>query len=153
MSIAAKSRIVVAGLAALTIWPLAHVVICARWDASPWKLAGWGMYATPRPRTIGMEVYGRGGGSGVFEQLTAPTPALRDEAATFLERWRWLGGLAEPDAFARLVLETRPDWSRLRIELYRSHLDAATGMVMLRRDDRYYERAAGGGAARVATGF
>jgi hypothetical protein len=54
---------------------------------------------------------------------------------------------------ARLVFETRPDWSRLRVELYRSHLDAATGMVTLRRDDRYYQRAAGGGAARAGAGF
>ena len=148
MSITAKTRIVVAGLAALTLWPPVQVAICARWDASPWKLAGWGMYATPRPRTIGMEVYG-GDGGGALEQLTAPAPALRVEAAAFLERWRWLGGLAHPDAFARLVLEARPHWSRLRIELYRSHLDVATGMVGLRRDDRYYERAAGGGAVRV----
>ena len=153
MSITAKTKIVVAGLTALTIWPLAHVAICARWDASPWKLAGWGMYATPRPRTIGMEVYGRGTGGDAFEQLTAPTPPLRAEATAFLERWRWLGGLAHPDAFARLIFEARPDWNRLRIELYRSHLDAATGMVSLRRDDRYYERTSAGGVARVAAGF
>jgi hypothetical protein len=153
LSIAAKTKMVVAGLAALTLWPLVHLAICARWDASPWKLAGWGMYATPRPRTLGMEVYGGSPGGGAFVQLTAPTPPLRVEGAAFLERWRWLGGLAHPDAFARLVFETRPDWSRLRIELYRSHLDAATGMVSLRRDDRYYERAAGDGAARVAVGF
>ena len=150
MSITAKTRIVVAGLTALAIWPLVHVAICARWDASPWKLAGWGMYATPRPRTIGMEAYGSGSAGAALEQLTTPTPALRTEGAAFLERWRWLGELAEPDAFAQLVFETHPEWSRLRIELYRSHLDAATGMVSLRRDDRYYERSADGGAARVA---
>src|SRR5262249_39698209 len=48
LSIAAKTKMVVAGLAALTLWPLMQLAICARWDASPWKLAGWGMYATPR---------------------------------------------------------------------------------------------------------
>lgn len=150
MSLGAKTRIVVAGLAALTVWPLAHVAICARWDASPWKMAGWGMYATPRPRTIGMEVYGQAADGG-FQQLTAPSPALRAEAGAFLERWRWLGGLAHPDAFAREVLTAQPAWTRLRIELYQSHLDPGTGMVGLRRDDRHYAHAPGGAAVRVAT--
>jgi len=149
LSLGAKTRIVVAGLAALTVWPLAHVAICARWDASPWKMAGWGMYATPRPRSIGMEVFGRTG-DGTFEHLTAPSPALRADAAAFLERWRWLGGLAHPDAFARHVLAASPAWTRLRIELYHSHLDPGTGMVGLRRDDRYYERAPGGAIVRTA---
>lgn len=149
MSLGAKTRLVVAALALLTAWPPVHVAICARWDASPWKMAGWGMYATPRPRTIGMEVFGRAA-DGTFQQLTSPSPALRAEATAFLERWRWLGGLAHPDAFARLVLGARPAWTQLRIELYRSHLDPATGMVELRRDDRFYECTPGGAVVRAA---
>jgi hypothetical protein len=150
LSARVKARVVVAGLAVLTAWPLVHVAICAYFDASPWKMAGWGMYATPRPRTIGMEVYGRIG-DGAFEQLTAPSPALRVEAAAFLERWRWLGGLAHPDTFSRQVFTAWPAWTRLRIELYQSHLDPETGMAGLRRDDRYYERAPGGAVVRVTS--
>ena len=112
---------------------------------SPWKLAGWGMYATPRPRIA------RHGGLRPdvrrrrrFEQLTAPSPALQSEGAAFLERWRWLGRLARLDGFAAAVFAEHPAWTELRIELYRSHLDAGTGMVGLRRDDRYYRRTGGG---------
>ena len=149
MTAATKTRVVVAGLAALTAWPFVHIALCARWDVSPWKLAGWGMYATPRPRTIGMEVHGGAAAGAPFEQLTAPTPALQAEGAVFLERWRWLGRLAAPDRFAALVLAAHPAWNELRLELYRSHLDPDTGMVGLRRDDRYYRRAASG-AVRAA---
>ena len=143
MTIERKTRLVVAGLAALTLWPLVHVALCVGWDVSPWKLAGWGMYATPRPRTIGMEVYGRGADDAAFEQLVAPAAALQSEGAAFLERWRWLGGLAAPDWFAALVFSAQPSWNELRIELYRSHLDPATGMVELRRADRHYRRSDG----------
>jgi hypothetical protein len=147
LTIAWKTRLVVVGMTALTAWPFVHLALCARWDVSPWKLAGWGMYATPRPRTIGMEVHGRGDPGAPFEQLTAPTAALQAEGAAFLERWRWLGHLATADRFATLVLAAHPEWNELRLELYRSHLDPATGMVGLRRDDRSYRRAASGAVA------
>jgi hypothetical protein len=135
-----KTRLVVAGLAALTAWPAVHLALCFRYDVSPWKLAGWGMYATPRPRTIGMEVYGRTAGDATFAQLGAPSAALQAEGAVFLERWRWLGRLASPDRLATLVFAAHPAWDELRIEVYRSHLDPRTGMVGLKRDDRHYRR-------------
>jgi hypothetical protein len=144
LTIERKTRLVVAGLALLTLWPVVHVGLCARYDVSPWKLAGWGMYATPRPRTIGMEVHGRTAGDAAFVQLNGPSPALQAEGAAFLERWRWLGRLARLDGFAAAVFTERPTWNELRIEVYRSHLDAATGMVGLRREDRYYRRTDGG---------
>jgi hypothetical protein len=135
-------RALVGGLlVALTAWPAVHVWLCRRYDVSPWKLAGWGMYSTPRPRTLGMEVWGAATGAGPYEQLRVPTPALQAEGAAFLERWRWLGRLARPDRFADAVLAAHPGWNRLRVEVYRSHLDPRTGMVALRRDDRHYERA------------
>jgi hypothetical protein len=129
-----------------------HVWLCQRYDVSPWKLAGWGMYSAPRPRTLGMEVWGRDAATGSDEQLRLPTPALTAEGAAFLERWRWLGRLARPDRFATAVLAARPGWSHLRIEAYRSHLDPRTGMVDLRRDDRYYERAPDGARSIDAPG-
>lgn len=148
MTIERKTRLVVVGLTVLTLWPLVHVALCVRYDVSPWKLAGWGMYATPRPRTIGMEVHGRAPGETTFTQLGGPSPALQAEGASFLERWRWLGRLAPLDGFAAAVFAERPTWTELRIELYRSHLDAATGMVGLRRDDRHY-RSTGDGAVET----
>ena len=144
MTVARKTGLVVVGLGVLTLWPLVHMVLCARYDVSPWKLAGWGMYATPRPRTIGMEVHGRAPGDAIFTQLSGPSPALLAAGATFLERWRWLGRLARLDDFAAAVFAEHPAWTELRIEVYRSHLDAGTGMVGLRRDDRYYRRDGGG---------
>jgi len=49
------------------------------------------------------------------------------------------------------VFTAWPAWTRLRIELYQSHLDPETGMAGLRRDDRYYERAPGGAVVRVTS--
>jgi hypothetical protein len=144
LTIARKTRLLVAGVGLVTLWPLVHLGLCARYDVSPWKLAGWGMYATPRPRTLGMEVHGRPGDAAPFAQLTAPAPALQRAGADFLERWRGLGRLARRDGVAAAVFAAQPAWTELRIEVYRSHLDAGTGMVGLRRDDRHYRRTGGG---------
>jgi len=67
-----KSRIVHLGLALVAVWPLVHMTLVRRFDVSPWKLAGWGMYATPRFDLLGMEIYGHVAATGsvrVTEQM------------------------------------------------------------------------------------
>jgi hypothetical protein len=129
MRLAAKTRVVHAVLVLAALWPLAQMALALRWDVSAWKLAGWGMYATPRFGLLGMEVYGRPAGGGDEVQLLAPSPALRDEATAFLERYRWLRGLAPRGRFVAAVFAEHPDWNRVRIAVSRPAMDARTGMV------------------------
>jgi hypothetical protein len=125
------ARIVYAGLAMFTLWPAVHIGLVERYDLSPWKLAGWGMYSAPRFDLAGMEVYGRASESEEFEKLTAPAPELRDEATRFLERYRWLRRLAQPDTFVRLVRERHPQWRDVRVVIYQPSLERDSGMVVM----------------------
>lgn len=134
-----KARVVQVGLALLTVWPLAQLGLVAGWDVSPWKLAGWGMYATPRFDMVGMEVYGHAAG-GSEVQLTDAPPALRAEATAFLERYRWLRDLAPHARFARAVLGANPQWVGVRLVLFRPDMDARTGMVVMARAEYAHPR-------------
>jgi len=130
MSRSRKSA-VYAGLVVLTLWPAVHIYLVKRFDLSPWKLAGWGMYSAPRIGMLGMEVYGRRDGQEAFEKLTVPPPEVRVPATEFLERYRWLRQLTRPDAFARSVLQHQPQWHQLRVEVFQPVLDRQTGMIVL----------------------
>jgi hypothetical protein len=127
-----KSRIVHGVLVVLTLWPAAHIYLVERYDMSPWKLAGWGMYSAPRFGFLGMEIYGRRSSDEDWQKLASPTPEMRMQAGEFLERFRWLRRLAAPDALARAALETRPEWRELRVTVFYPVLDAGSGMVVLR---------------------
>jgi hypothetical protein len=129
MSPAAKTRAVHAVLVAALLWPLVQMAMTLRWDVSSWKLAGWGMYATPRFGLLGMEVYGRSPGAGDEVQLVAPSPAVREAATAFLESYRWLRGLAPRRRFVDAVFAEHPAWDRVRIVVSRPAMDARTGMV------------------------
>lgn len=134
-----KSRIVTALLAAVTVWPLVQLALVARYDVSPWKLAGWGMYSTPRFDRVGMEVYGRRAG-GAEEQLTAPSAAVATAATAFLESYRWLRALAPQDAFTDAILADHPQWDQVRLVVFRPDLDARTGMVVMARAEYTHPR-------------
>lgn len=127
-----KRRAVTALLAAIALWPLVQLALVARYDVSPWKLAGWGMYATPRFDFVGMEVYGRTPGGGE-EQLTAPSPAVRQQATAFLESYRWLRHLTPRDGLTGAVLAENPGWDEVRLVVFRPSLDRRTGMVVMLR--------------------
>jgi len=132
-----RKLVVYAALAVLTLWPPVHMMLVKHYQMSPWKLAGWGMYAEPRFGTLGMEVYTRDDGSDRFEQLVAPAPALRADATRFLERRRWLRGLASPDRFARRIFTLHPSVAELRVEIFRPVLERTGGMVVM--TSRRYE--------------
>ncbi|HZR81482.1 MAG TPA: hypothetical protein VFD92_10340 [Candidatus Binatia bacterium] len=136
MSLARKAAIVHGGLLLLTLWPAFQMALVARWDVSPWKLAGWGMYSTPRFSLVGMEIDGRTAPGGEWRRLDDPSPELRAVAGRFLERHRWLRRLAASDELiARVALE-KPAWREVRVAVSYPALDGATGMVVLRTDER-----------------
>jgi hypothetical protein len=134
-----KARLVTALLAVITAWPLVQLALVARYDVSAWKLAGWGMYATPRFDRVGMEVYGRRA-DGSEEQLVAPSAAVAGAATAFLESYRWLRALAPRDAFADAILREHPQWDQVRLAVFRPELDAGTGMVVMVRAEYVHPR-------------
>jgi hypothetical protein len=136
MTLATKRRLVHGALLLLAAWPLAHLALSWRYDLSSWKLGGWGMYATPRFELVGMEAYGRGASDAPWQQVTAPSAAVRAAAGAFLEQHRWLRGLASPAAFASALHADHPDWSTLRVVVSYPVLDRATGMVRMTTDER-----------------
>jgi hypothetical protein len=131
LTASAKQRVVHAALVAVVLWPCVQLALVARWDVSPWKLAGWGMYATPRFPTLGMEIWGRDA-DGTETQLTTPTPPEAAAATAYLESYRWLRALASQDDLTRAVFAARPAWTRLRIVVFRPDMRADTGMVEMR---------------------
>lgn len=136
----AKTWIVAGVLAALTAWPAVHLWLAFRFDVSPWKLCGWGMYATPRFDAAGMEIYGEPAAGGPPVQLTAPTPAERTAATRFLEDFRWLRRLAPRAHLVRAVLDAHPEWAAIELVVFRPHMDAATGMVRTERTASRHRR-------------
>jgi hypothetical protein len=136
MSLAVKQRLVHGALLVLALWPLAHLALVRAYDLSPWKLAGWGMYTTPRFGLLGMEVYGRARPDDAWQQLVAPSPATRDAATAFLERHRWLRRLASSDALVAAVRAQQPAWREVRIVVSYPVLDRTTSRVRLVTDER-----------------
>jgi hypothetical protein len=137
---ALKGKILAVALCALTAWPAVHIYLVKRFDLSPWKLGGWGMYASPRFGMLGMEVYGRTGADAEWTKLTAPSAELRNEATVFLERYRWLRRLARPDALTQGALQAHPEWRELRVIVFQPELDKQTGMVVMKQVSYDYPR-------------
>ncbi len=135
-----KKRIVYLTLLALTLWPLAHIGLAMQYGLSPWKLCGWGMYATPRLGTLGMEVFYRDAGADQMRQLTAPETDERTAANAFLERHRWLGALARPAQLAETVLRARPHTEALKIVVFRPVLERDSGMIVMTTTEWEYPR-------------
>lgn len=139
-----KTAVVTTALAALTLWPLVHLWLVARYDVSPWKLAGWGMYSAPRARSLGMEVFGRAPGGGPLEHLSQPSPDVRALAGVYLERHRWLRKLVRPTTLAEAVAAARPDWDEVKIVVFEPDLDRASAMIVMRALVHRYVRASEG---------
>ena len=133
-----KGRVLAAALCALTLWPAVHIYLVERYDLSPWKLGGWGMYSAPRFAMLGMEVYGRSDESAAWTKLTDPSTELRDSATEFLERYRWLRRLSRPDRLVSGAMVGHPEWNALRVSVFQPVLDKDTGMVVLKQVDYDY---------------
>lgn len=135
LTLRTKTRIVHAALLALALWPLVHLALVARYDLSPWKLGGWGMYTTPRFGLLGMELYGSADGAA-WQQMTAPSAEVRLAANAFLEQHRWLRRLAPTGALADAVRVQHPEWTSLRVAVSYPVLERASGHVRLTTDER-----------------
>jgi hypothetical protein len=126
-----------ASLVLFTLWPLAHIWLTIRFDMSPWKLCGWGMYSEPRFGMLGMEIAGRVSGTGDEQRLDAPSPELQGLANEYLERYRWLRRLAHP-AISRAALRCIPG-DQVRVMVFRL-ARPASGMVAMSNTEEVVPR-------------
>lgn len=132
-----KRRVVVIGVVLFAVWPALHRGIVAAFDANPWKLAGWAMYARPHfPSRIDFKLL-RGAEELPVEDLTAWE---RVQVAEFLERRYTLGGLASPEALAREVLAEREGGDAIAVVVNTRFLDLRSARIHERRERWVYRR-------------
>ena len=132
MTVASKRRVLHVALALFTLWPLAHIYLVKHFDLSAWKLAGWGMYATPRPSFSELAIFGRRPGNRQFEEIRSAPGNWQWPASQFLDRQRWLGQLIRPDQLVRYLKPQLPQFADLRIVVYAPTLDRQTGMIVVK---------------------
>lgn len=130
MIMRAKERIVYAGLALFTIWPGVHIWLVKQYGIDPWKLGGWGMYAAPRIKMSGLQVYTRTRGGSGFVYLPELPPEVHPAAGEFLARYRFLRRLVRPDRLCREMMQRDPTIERLRIVVDQPVVDRDSGMVV-----------------------
>lgn len=138
MTTAWKKTAVYAVLVLLTAWPLVHLGLVARYDLSPWKLAGWGMYSAPRTGA-GFQVLARRNPGDEFRPIAVPDAAM-PTARRFHVRRRWLGELASPAPLALEILDADPSLGEVAIMIERPFLSTETGYIEARRDVHRYRR-------------
>ena len=137
-----KRRVLYLALGLFSVWPLVQISLALQFGLHPWKLAGWGMYAVPRPGAARLEVWVRRAGGAVFEPLSADGAAWQAEARRFAERHLWLGRLTRPRALVAAVQREAPGAEAVRVVIVAPGLEARSGMVVAMRS--VYEHPAGG---------
>ena len=128
MTLAGKQRLVVAMLAVLAAWPLAHRALVVRYDLDPWRFFGWAMYCTPKlPATISLFAIEDG-----VRQPVEIRSLSRDgrRAIAVLRRRRSLWGtLASPDRAGQALLAARPDAEAVEVVVSKLYLNPATASI------------------------
>ena len=145
MSFALKKYVVIALLGVSFTWPLVHYGLVQSLQLNPWNWWGWAMYTMPAPR-VKARTTSLDTGKDFNPAQTSREHGRRIMQAynEFSSRQIEMGGLAEPDAFARVLLEAFPTHSGCRIEVWRVELDPETAMLVERKDEGWtyeYRRA------------
>lgn len=145
MSLAAKQRLVVAVLALLALWPLAHRTLVAQARVDPWRFFGWAMYCTPKLPVMVQLIAEIGRARLPLVAETLPRPTRRAVQTLGRQRALW-GTFARADAVAARILADRPDLDAIEIVLRHWYLDPATGLIGEARFKYRYPRAAAAAA-------
>jgi hypothetical protein len=119
-----------------TLWPLVQMELVRRFEVSPWKLAGWGMYATPRIAP-GIAILVQRGAEPPAPMAVVPSQ-VRVACENFAPRRLWLRDLAPPDRIGQLVLAASPDYRTAIVRIIQPVLDTETGMVRTDLKDYRY---------------
>ena len=132
-----KRRLVVAFLIAFALWPALHRVLVAAYDANPWKLAGWAMYARPHfPARLALRLV-EGGSERPLRELDDWEQVL---AAEFIERRHSLGRLARPDALVEALLSRLGRADAVVVVLRTRYFDLETASIRQRTERETFTR-------------
>lgn len=139
MTLAAKQRLVVAVLAVLAAWPLAHRLLVSHYDLDPWRFFGWAMYCTPKlPAEVHLFAYENG------ERVSVPLSTLsrpQRRAIYGLRRRRALWGtLASPDRAGAVLLAARPQAEAVEVVVEKWYLDPNTASIATHVEPHRFER-------------
>jgi hypothetical protein len=135
LTLAAKQRLVVAVLAVLAAWPLAHRALVQRYDLDPWRFFGWAMYCTPKlPADVYLFAIENGARIPVsFDELT---PAQRRSVYALRARRVLWGTFASPSRAGAAVLAARPKADVAEVVVSKWYLDPTTATIAT-HDERY----------------
>ena len=134
-----KKRLLLGVMVLLTVLPVLQIVLVKRYDVSPWKLAGWGMYAAPwRNPWARIDVLERGSWSEIDRKRT--TPWLSSQLREFSDSRAALGRLCPPDRIADELWVERPEVTEVRITVREAVLDITSGMIVNRETPYRYKR-------------
>ena len=128
MSYQSKVRLLAIGFLVVSVWPLAQVALVQTFGGNPWKLFGWGMYATPQPVTSVQLFKIREGELIWFD--TAGFPAeLQREIRDYEIARRDLGQLLSPARLAARMMDTLPHLEEIIIRVNTKRLDRASARI------------------------
>lgn len=134
-----KRRIVHTGLLVFALWPAVQIALVQVFEVNPWKLMGWGMYATPQmPPELRLACDGPGG-PGACPWPVLP-PELEAAQLEFLRRRLGLGRLARPDQLAAALFAHDPALEGLSIEVVQPVLNVRTARIEERTTTYAYGR-------------
>jgi hypothetical protein len=116
----------------VVLWPGVQHVYVRAFDANPWRLAGWAMYATAAPLVDVAVTLELRSGPVRLEGRT-----LDPESARHLRQFRvWrrdLGSWVEPDGLAEQLWRREPSATGVRVDVERLALDGASGRLVCSR--------------------
>ena len=141
MTFALKKRVVTTALIGFSLWPLAQIELVHRFAISPWKLCGWGMYATPRI-SPSIAILVQQGDEAPAPMRVVP-PDLRAASEDFQFRRLWLGDLAAPDEIGKMVLASDSKYRSAAIFIIQPVLDTSSGIIRIERKAYGYDRSDG----------
>ena len=139
-----KPQIVAAVLLWIALWPLAHRALVARFDANPWKFAGWAMYTVPT-LPVPLALFAGGDAGGVYLDERKLPPKLQETMERFRHERSALGTLRRPDDLARVAFEARSDLDELFVVVQKLSVDRQTARITASRQTYSYRRPEPGG--------
>jgi hypothetical protein len=136
LTLAAKQRLVVAVLAALAVWPIAHRALVVHARIDPWRFFGWAMYCTPKLPVMVQAIATHGRARIPLSTATLP-PELQRAVYRFSHRRAQWGTFERPDALGARLLAHQSDADAIDISVRHWYLDAPTATI---KEARYKYR-------------
>ncbi len=132
MSGSIRRKLMLAIVAFVLLWPVAHAGLVARYQIDPWEFFGWSMYALPAARVqVRVEVER----AGEIRPLRA-MGAMRRRVTAFARRSTALGDFAPTVSLAREILAEDSTIDAVIIVTREIVLDRAS-TVLVARDVRH----------------